>query len=118
MLNAKKLLGKILTCPLVVESGTSGAWTYRKWSDGVAECWTNVSKQVAANTIDTTTYVDYPFEFAEYPVATIGLLAGGSDIYRAHIISRTTTQIRFCLINKHTATVGLGLGVYVKGRCK
>ena len=39
MLNVKKLLGKILTCPLVVESGTSGMWTYRKWSDGKAECW-------------------------------------------------------------------------------
>lgn len=23
----------------VVESGTSGNWTYRKWSDGTAECW-------------------------------------------------------------------------------
>lgn len=23
----------------IVESGTSGTWTYRKWSDGTAECW-------------------------------------------------------------------------------
>ena len=23
----------------VVEQGTSGIWTYRKWSSGVAECW-------------------------------------------------------------------------------
>lgn len=23
----------------VVETGTSGIWTYRKWSDGTAECW-------------------------------------------------------------------------------
>ena len=25
--------------PKVVESGTSDMWTYRKWSDGTAECW-------------------------------------------------------------------------------
>jgi hypothetical protein len=24
---------------LVVEQGTSGIWTYRKWSSGIAECW-------------------------------------------------------------------------------
>ena len=24
---------------VVVEQGTSGIWTYRKWSDGVSECW-------------------------------------------------------------------------------
>ena len=23
----------------VVEQGTSGSWTYRKWASGVAECW-------------------------------------------------------------------------------
>ena len=25
----------------VVEQGTSGIWTYRKWNSGVAECWAN-----------------------------------------------------------------------------
>ena len=23
----------------IVEQGTSGIWTYRKWNSGVAECW-------------------------------------------------------------------------------
>ena len=39
MLDVKKLLSKILNSPFIVEEGTSGIWTYRKWSDGVAECW-------------------------------------------------------------------------------
>ena len=39
MLNLKVLLTKILSCPMVIEHGTSGIWTYRKWSDGTAECW-------------------------------------------------------------------------------
>ena len=29
----------ILSSPRIVASGTSGIWTYRKWSDGTAECW-------------------------------------------------------------------------------
>lgn len=28
---------------VVVQSGTEGIWTWRKWSDGVAECWANVT---------------------------------------------------------------------------
>lgn len=30
---------KITYKPFVVESGTTDIWTYRKWSDGTAECW-------------------------------------------------------------------------------
>lgn len=37
--DVKKLIGKILDAPIVVESGVSGIWNYRKWSDGTAECW-------------------------------------------------------------------------------
>lgn len=30
---------KTNTSAVVVEQGTSGIWTYRKWSNGTAECW-------------------------------------------------------------------------------
>lgn len=43
MINVNKLLAKILSCPFVVEKGTSGVWTYMKWSDGRAECWCTCS---------------------------------------------------------------------------
>lgn len=36
----------------VVEEGTSGIWTYRKWNSGIAECWGNsavASNAYAAN---------------------------------------------------------------------
>ena len=32
---------------VVVEQGTSGIWTYRKWSDGTAECWGKQSRPTA-----------------------------------------------------------------------
>lgn len=38
---SKTLVGSIneINSHAVVEQGTSGNWTYRKWSDGTAECW-------------------------------------------------------------------------------
>lgn len=30
----------------VVEQGTSGSWTYRKWSSGTAECWAKITQTV------------------------------------------------------------------------
>lgn len=38
-INVKKVLEKLLSTRMVIESGTDGIWTYRKWSDGTAECW-------------------------------------------------------------------------------
>lgn len=32
---------------MVVETGTEGNWTYRKWSSGKAECWCEIARSVA-----------------------------------------------------------------------
>ena len=32
---------KALSVDYIVEQGTSGIWTYRKWNSGIAECWGN-----------------------------------------------------------------------------
>ena len=37
--NFDEVLAGLLETPMVVETGVSGIWTYRKWSDGTAECW-------------------------------------------------------------------------------
>lgn len=34
-----KCLLKLLNQPCIIDSGTDGIWTYRKWSDGTAELW-------------------------------------------------------------------------------
>ena len=42
MLNVKKALTKILNAikyDYIVDQGTSGIWTYRKYASGIAECW-------------------------------------------------------------------------------
>lgn len=60
---------------VVVESGTTGMWRYKKWSDGTAECWgrytmsskmENTWGSLSVSNIDTGRQ-DYPFEFIEIP---------------------------------------------------
>lgn len=57
--------------PRIIESGTSGIWTYRKWSDGIAECWgtssgtANISTQWYQSTEYTSETIgeNYPTAF-------------------------------------------------------
>ena len=82
---------KIDYLPKVVESGTSGMWTYRKWSDGTAECWGIVSKTTnfavwAAPIYYGTTYTGnqaYPTNlFISEPVVTALMQhGGGADVW-------------------------------------
>lgn len=34
----------------IVDQGTSGGWTYRKWNSGISECWKNISGTVSVTT--------------------------------------------------------------------
>lgn len=65
----------------IVEQGTKGIWTYRKWSSGVAECWgttTQKSLTLSAtwgnlytnNTSLINDAISYPFTFAAMPTVT------------------------------------------------
>lgn len=54
----KELLAKFINTPIIVETGTSGIWTYRKWSDGTSECWGN--KSSVATTGQTNFKISYP----------------------------------------------------------
>lgn len=57
----------------VVEQGTSGIWTYRKWASGVAECWAKFTQTVTpgdawAGTLHMAPYfinVTTPIEFTD-----------------------------------------------------
>ena len=33
------LFAELMGVDFIVEQGTSGIWTYRKWNSGIAECW-------------------------------------------------------------------------------
>lgn len=68
----------------VVDQGTSGIWTYRKWSSGIAECWgsadfytkNNLSMAALGNgngyfynaSENSSWQINFPFEFTVNPV--------------------------------------------------
>ena len=58
----------------VIQQGTSGAWTYRKWKSGIAECWCQHSftatVSVAWGVLFESAAISlpaFPFSFAEIP---------------------------------------------------
>lgn len=58
----------------VVEQGTSGAWAYRKWNSGVAECWGQFQKLTPINLQMGAMYSSESFSLDDYPT---GLFSAG-----------------------------------------
>ena len=60
------------TCGLadfIVEQGTSGIWTYRKWNSGIAECWGEYDKSVTGVSM-TAPFSGYNFDLGTIPFPT------------------------------------------------
>ncbi len=100
----------------VVEHGTSGIWTYRKWASGIAECWgtsdvVTVTSWVqwggmytAPNAIPSYTY---PVKFVSVPMLQITYRAvnyGG-----LHYVETTGTATNTPQVSIMRGTVGNGL---------
>ena len=69
----------------IVESGTSGIWSYRKWSDGTAECW---GKKIFSITTSST--------WAGYYFGTIGSIVYPTGLFiSAPILSCTVKADNF-----------------------
>lgn len=69
MLDVKKLLSKILNSPFIVEEGTSGIWTYRKWNSGIAECWGRYQYRTTGTTQWGSTYYNTPTASIAFPTS-------------------------------------------------
>ena len=82
--------GTLPVADYVVEQGTSGAWTYRKWNSGIAECWCAVN--------DTVTY----------EVAAFGgyLYYTGAHSYPFNFISAPTVSYNATFTTPHLAIIG------------
>ena len=89
MVNVRQLLWQILQhlgliADYVVEQGTSGIWTYRKWQSGVAECWVHTSLSTAITTKVGSMYVQSQFTTVNFPT--------GLFITAPLVFTNTTTQ--------------------------
>ena len=81
---------------VVVEQGTSGIWTYRKWNSGIAECWGRTSVDATVNIgwgplyIARIAGISLPFTFANTPVC-IPACTGGTTAMIANNGNATQT---------------------------
>ena len=95
----------------VVEQGTSGDWTFRKWNSGKAECWcrfTITGVNVAENNLDGFYYSGsraktYPFTFKS---VTYTSASGGStgNVNIVRPFGGNTTQMTF-IVCGHSASM-------------
>lgn len=92
-----------LIADYVVETGTSGIWTYAKWESGRAECWGIATFTLNGSGVlwKTPIYAylgitaqNYPFEFYEVPTETANLSQAynAAWVYKQVESNNTTTK--------------------------
>lgn len=70
---------------VVIEEGSSGIWTYRKWSNGTYECWGRNRSSVNISTAWNSIYygeisaIEFPITFTEVPICLVSVWLGGAS---------------------------------------
>lgn len=62
---------------IIIEQGTSGIWTYRKWSNGISECWGQLPLAQPENGAYATAFPSGLFSWT--PMVTETLWYGAGD---------------------------------------
>ena len=113
------------TADYVVEQGTQGDWTYRKWNSGFAECWRNVS--VTPGNVNGTNNISMslPFTFANtsYNVTITPAKAGMyvdrcGDCATNGAITHTTTEFTMSYNYAYGTAYNVSFNVVINGRWK
>lgn len=110
----------------VVDSGTSGIWSYRKWNSGFAECWGKTYKTINAAALNYSNFYysntqeqSFPFEFKEVSYLSA---EGGSQsaINFIRSFGGTNSAIRYILItlDPNQTSVGANVNLYACGKWK
>lgn len=107
----------------IVEQGTRGIWTYRKWNSGIAECWGESEHTIAHYTTFNGFYgyyvdIDLPFTFAAVPIKTFTPQVGSGFSIPAANMSDSTTKVRLYTLSSASGTNTVKGTIYVKGRWK
>ena len=108
----------------VIAQGTSGAWRYRKWASGIAECWISNHNfdnlSVSANSTQKTSLA-FPFTFADTNyVETIAVTASAfPQNLIAYFTPKYAHYCEFCVHNLGSNPAsGFALDLYFTGRWK
>ena len=111
----------------IIESGTSGIWTYYKYSDGTAECWgdyteSSVSTTTAFGNIyrSTKTYrQNFPFTFTEVPRCLCDISSSGDwALWKITHYKASTTQTPALYVGRAASNTGIPVTFtyYAKGK--
>ena len=112
----------------VVEQGTDGMWTYRKWQSGIAEAWGETTVTVATQTAYGNGFysgnvmsVDLPYGlFTARPQATICVFnTSDAQIYFASLsVARVATLHYSIASTKSNASANIDVSFRVSGKWK
>lgn len=120
-LKLKQFLAKLVNSPIIIEQGTTDIWTWRKWSDGTAECWGVYEQQFAAG--ETLLTLNLPFEFLDANYDWLGsvsdpMVGGSTAAYGTgvgcHI--RTTTNFSFRYKTVSASSTVMPVYMYIIGK--
>jgi hypothetical protein len=133
-----EILTTSITQDYIVEQGTSGIWTYRKWNSGIAECWgsyeqSNVEIKHGWGTsynnnsyplyysdswsvaLPTNLFVDTP----NFNVSVFGSGATSGVMLETHSLGSYAESPAMCVLRPTTATIDkINTSISAKGRWK
>ena len=123
-LDLKELIAKLINTPMVVESGTSGIWTYRKWSDGTSECWGiwsgTLSYYYSANGFGGYNSGSIPFPSGVFNASPTVTADGaiGNGFYVGSIPTATSTYVSVIAMGTALGTVSCMFHIHAMGKWK
>lgn len=117
--NANIYINGTYLSDFVVEQGTTNNWTYRKWANGMAECWKKVNFQ--GSTTMTALTINLPFTFASNDyLVQLTPSVNGSIVNKYYVgdqtanEGRTTTSLKIAH-QTNDASYGVIYFIYVTG---
>lgn len=109
----------------VVEQGTQGDWTYRKWNSGFAECWRNVSVTPGNVNANNSLQMDLPFTFANTnynvtitPAKAAMYVDRWGDCATNGTITHTTTNFTMAYNYAYGTAYAVSFNIVVNGKWK
>lgn len=103
------VMGGKAVSDFIVEQGTSGIWTYRKWNGGVAECFGRMSVDADVNIPWGSLYiarineVAFPITFSATPICVYGG-TGGTTLMIANNGNATPTSTQPIVLIRPSVT--------------
>ena len=112
----------------VVEQGTSGMWTYRKWHSGIMECWGIYTASIAVDAASPgyggyrsaeITAPAYPFAFTAQPVVSAIICSYSQGAWINNAQNSNAANFKFYLsCGGSLSATSRGISIHAIGRWK